>query len=408
MIKAITDFEARTVTIYLETDPFLEDIEEEEEEKSLDDWDLLLDFNLDDVPLLAKKELMPFKDKVELDGNIVKKRKQYKGLKIYGDTKKVNRGITMINHTQAEAMGILINVLFQVGVTTLIAKFLILDIPIDRDAPIVVSRGFLHRIGGIVNTPDRLFLTLDRFCHQTFRAAKSYVMRNSESDSDDEEDYKIKRNKFGAPIYGPKSAPYLNCNDPDGRSLAIQTHEVKRGNKVVKKELIVALRCELYFVKLIINPKEDDVEPGVLLGRSFLRMIKAITDFGARTVTIYLETDPFLEDIEEEKEKSLDDWDLLLDFNLDDVPLLAEKELLPFVCKMRKSSYIPIDRDAPIVVGRGFLHRIGGIVNTPDRLFLTLDRFCHQTFRAAKSYVMRNSESDSDDEEDYKIKRNKF
>ncbi|GKD50577.1 hypothetical protein Tco_1279553, partial [Tanacetum coccineum] len=43
------------------------------------------------------------------------------------DMKKVDRGITMINQTQAEAMGILTNVLCQVGVTTLIAKFLILD-----------------------------------------------------------------------------------------------------------------------------------------------------------------------------------------------------------------------------------------------------------------------------------------
>ncbi|GKD62448.1 hypothetical protein Tco_1299957, partial [Tanacetum coccineum] len=38
-------------------------------------------------------------------------------------------------------------------------------------------------------------------------------------------------------------------------------HEVKRGNKVVKKKLIVALRGEIYFVKFIINPEEDDVEP---------------------------------------------------------------------------------------------------------------------------------------------------
>ncbi|GKB89900.1 hypothetical protein Tco_0962172 [Tanacetum coccineum] len=54
------------------------------------------------------------------------------------DMKKVDRRITMINHTQAEGMGILTNVLCQVKVTTLIAKFsLILDIPIDRDAPIV-------------------------------------------------------------------------------------------------------------------------------------------------------------------------------------------------------------------------------------------------------------------------------
>ncbi|GJZ27200.1 putative reverse transcriptase domain-containing protein [Tanacetum coccineum] len=95
------------------------------------------------------------------------------------DMKKVDRRITMINHTQAEAMGILTNVICQVGVTTLIAKFPILDILIDRDSPIVVGRGFLRTISGIVNTPERLFSTFDRFCHQTFRAASSDVMRNA-------------------------------------------------------------------------------------------------------------------------------------------------------------------------------------------------------------------------------------
>ncbi|GJY65159.1 hypothetical protein Tco_0466619, partial [Tanacetum coccineum] len=114
-------------------------------------------------------------------------------------------------------------------------------------------------------------------------------------------------------------------------------HKVKRGNKVVKKELIVTLRGEFYFVKFIINPEEYDVEPGVILGRSFLRMTKLITDFGAGTVIIYPEIDPFLEDIKE-KEKSLDDSDHLLYFNLDDVPLVGKEELPPFICKMGKSS----------------------------------------------------------------------
>ncbi|GJV97067.1 reverse transcriptase domain-containing protein [Tanacetum coccineum] len=139
------------------------------------------------------------------------------------DMKKIDRGITMINHTQAEAMGKLSNVLCQVGVTTIIAKFLILDIPIDRDAPIVVGRGFLYTMGSILNTPERLFSTFDGICHQTFRAARFDVLRTAESDSDDEEEYVIKRNKFGAPIYGPKPAPYLNCANPEDRSSAIQT-----------------------------------------------------------------------------------------------------------------------------------------------------------------------------------------
>ncbi|GKE21207.1 DNA-directed DNA polymerase, partial [Tanacetum coccineum] len=161
------------------------------------------------------------------------------------DIKKVNRGITMINHTQAEAMGILIHVLCQVGVTTLIAKFLILDILIDRDSPIVIGRGFLRTIGGIVNTLKRLFSTFDGFCHQTFRAARSDVMRNAESESDDEEEYQIQRNKFGAPIYGPKLAPYLNCNDLVERSLAIQTKPDYKGSYTKEEEATGQCRTEI-------------------------------------------------------------------------------------------------------------------------------------------------------------------
>ncbi|GJY97401.1 hypothetical protein Tco_0514311 [Tanacetum coccineum] len=55
----------------------------------------------------------------------------------------------------------------KVEVTTIIAKFLILDIPIDRDAP-------------IVNNPERLFSTFDGICHQTFRAARSDVLKTAE------------------------------------------------------------------------------------------------------------------------------------------------------------------------------------------------------------------------------------
>ncbi|GKE38112.1 hypothetical protein Tco_1461517 [Tanacetum coccineum] len=67
---------------------------------------------------------------------------------------------------------------------------------------------------------------------------------------------------------------------------------------MVKKELIAALRGELYFVKFVINPKEDDVEPGVILGRSFLRIAKGIVDFGNEVITVYPKPDPFEDDFE--------------------------------------------------------------------------------------------------------------
>ncbi|GKF07221.1 hypothetical protein Tco_0041445, partial [Tanacetum coccineum] len=112
-----------------------------------------------------------------------------------------------------EPMGVLKGVLCQVGVTTIIAKFLILDMPIDRDAPILVGRGFLYTCGSILNTRDRIISTFDGVCHQTFRAAKT-SLNTEKSDNDDEEDYGIQRNNFGAPMSGPKPAKYLNCNDP--------------------------------------------------------------------------------------------------------------------------------------------------------------------------------------------------
>ncbi|GJX19769.1 hypothetical protein Tco_0222446 [Tanacetum coccineum] len=73
-------------------------------------------------------------------------------------------------------------------------------------------------------------------------------------------------------------------------------YEVKKGKRLIKKELIVALKGELYFVKFIINPEKDDVEPGVILGRSFLRLAKRVVDFGNRVITIYPEPDPFEDD----------------------------------------------------------------------------------------------------------------
>ncbi|GJX67837.1 hypothetical protein Tco_0303564 [Tanacetum coccineum] len=39
-------------------------------------------------------------------------------------------------------------------------------------------------------------------------------------------------------------------------------YEMKKGKSWLKKNFIVALRGELYFVKFIINPEEDDFEPG--------------------------------------------------------------------------------------------------------------------------------------------------
>nr|GEX83398.1 hypothetical protein [Tanacetum cinerariifolium] len=42
----------------------------------------------------------------------------------------------------------------------------------------------------------------------------------------------------------------------------------------------ISERGELYFVKFIINLEKDNFEPGVILGRSFMRLAKRVVDFG--------------------------------------------------------------------------------------------------------------------------------
>ncbi|GKE88454.1 hypothetical protein Tco_1565929 [Tanacetum coccineum] len=120
-----------------------------------------------------------WKDKVELDGKIIKEEeeavKRIKGevLKEKEDSRAFIFPIRLegqVNENALADIGSDINTMpfriyvqlrredmKKVGLTTLISKFLNLDIPIDRDSPIVVGWGFLRTIGGIVNTPERLF-----------------------------------------------------------------------------------------------------------------------------------------------------------------------------------------------------------------------------------------------------------
>ncbi|GKG05251.1 hypothetical protein Tco_0325337, partial [Tanacetum coccineum] len=113
-------------------------------------------------------------------------------------------------------------------------------------------------------------------------------------------------------------------------------HEVKEGDKVVKKELILALRGEIYFVKFIINPDEDDIELGVILGRSFMQLTKGIAAFENGIITIYPELDPFLYNSKETK-KFKDDWELILDgIDFGDIPKIDEAGHHCLYVKMEK------------------------------------------------------------------------
>ena len=86
-----------------------------------------------------------------------------------GEVKPIERKIKLMDHSRAEPMGIMRNVLCQVGVTTIIARFLVLDIPIDKDVPIFVGRSFINTLGSTINTITKTTSTFDGACHQEFQ-----------------------------------------------------------------------------------------------------------------------------------------------------------------------------------------------------------------------------------------------
>ncbi|GJV62390.1 hypothetical protein Tco_1468490 [Tanacetum coccineum] len=92
----------------------------------------------------------------------------------------------------------------------------------------------------------------------------------------------------------------------DWDSLENQDTAISKGKKVMNALIFYRMETDdikLYFVKFIINP---DVEPEVILGRSFLRLDKGVVDFGNGVIIIYPESDPF-EDDSEKTGKSSDD-----------------------------------------------------------------------------------------------------
>ncbi|GKE27605.1 hypothetical protein Tco_1442989, partial [Tanacetum coccineum] len=94
----------------------------------------------------------------------------------------------------------------------------------------------------------------------------------------------------------------------------------------------INLEGELYFVKFIINPEEDDVEPGIVFGRSFLRLTKGIVDFENGIITIYPDIITFNDNSDDELD------DLLSNIDVSDLPPLDITHIPPFMCSMGKNA----------------------------------------------------------------------
>ncbi|GJZ31224.1 hypothetical protein Tco_0576271 [Tanacetum coccineum] len=193
LTKGIANFENGIITIYPKLDPFLDN--SDETKKSENDWELILDgMILVDIPELEELVYHRF---LKLDGEIKSEEEEA--------IKRAMGGHEALKEKEdpSRTYGSFERRAMPGGSNDHYCKVLILDMPIDKEVPILLRRGFLYTCGSILDTIERTTSTFDGICHQKFRAAKTNK-NTEESDSDDDEDYCIKRNSLGAPIYGPK------------------------------------------------------------------------------------------------------------------------------------------------------------------------------------------------------------
>ncbi|GKA62104.1 hypothetical protein Tco_0761623 [Tanacetum coccineum] len=87
----------------------------------------------------------------------------------------------------------------------MVGEELIKDVPVDQNVPIIVGRSFIYACGEIMNTIKGKMTTFDGFVHQQYDVVKLRT-NHTESDSDDDEDYYLKRDEMGKPFYGPNRA----------------------------------------------------------------------------------------------------------------------------------------------------------------------------------------------------------
>nr|GEX51419.1 hypothetical protein [Tanacetum cinerariifolium] len=205
-------------------------------------------------------------------------------------------------------------------------------------------------------------------------------------------------------------------------------YEEKNGEKIVKKDFLVALNGELYFVKFIINLKQYDVKPSVVFGRSFLRLTKGIVDF--RNERTYSDEGPSLtvkQPLTQEEmsceaiEKDIYDRILILQ----EPRLIIEtlkfsdqhKKLLDSVLldKLKLDGEVKIDKEeATEEIIRGYKmiseKNDPGVFVLPIRIEAKFDT--HALADTSSNinvipYLRNKHEESDDDEEEYCVKRDK-
>ncbi|GJY97167.1 putative ribonuclease H-like domain-containing protein [Tanacetum coccineum] len=157
----------------------------------------------------------------------------------YGDPKPYNSNLTMADNTQAKAMGEVKNVRIQIGYQAYLVDFLILDIPVDKELPLLLGHPFLRTCGAVI-------------------------------DMGHEEDdwfscFEVGRDEDGNSKYGPIAPSFLDIEDDMERALAMKAYFNPFKNIIIFKKLIDFLGDGDWHVKFEVTTSS---------GQKFTRMFK--------------------------------------------------------------------------------------------------------------------------------------
>ncbi|GJS96620.1 putative ribonuclease H-like domain-containing protein [Tanacetum coccineum] len=139
-------------------------------------------------------------------------------------------------------MGEVRNVRIQIGSQAYLANFLVLDITVDRELPLLLGRPFLRTCGTLIDM-GKGTMTIDYgVIKQTYYLkprAKSYFHN---FDMDEDEDwlgfFEVGRDEDGNPKYGLVDPSFLDIEDEMERALAMEAYFNPFKNIIVFKKLI--------------------------------------------------------------------------------------------------------------------------------------------------------------------------
>ena len=151
-----------------------------------------------------------------------------------------NSNLTMADNTQAKAMGEVKNVRIQIGYQSYLVDFLILDIPVDQELPLLLGRPFLRTCGAMIDM-GRGTMTIDDglICHTYVPKPRIKTISIKDEEEEDWLGYfEVGRDENGYPKYGPVVPSFLDIEDAMERALAVEAYFNPFKNIIVFKKLI--------------------------------------------------------------------------------------------------------------------------------------------------------------------------